>query len=54
MQKLEHYIRIKRNYFARFTPIGYQTAYNFINFMYSCFLPAFCFYWRLFVRFFLT
>ena len=54
MQKLEHYIGLRETISQDLPPIGYQTAYNFINFMYSCFLPSFCFYWRLFVRFFLT
>lgn len=54
MQKLEHYIGLRENISQDLLPIGYQAAYNFINFMYSCFQPAFCFYWPLFVRFFLT
>ena len=54
MQILEHYIGLRETISQDLPSIGYQTAYNFINFMCSCFQPAFCFYWRLFVRFFLT
>ena len=43
MQKLEHYIRLRETISQDLPPIGYQTAYNFINFMYSCFQPAFLF-----------
>lgn len=43
MQILEHYIGLRETISQDLPPIGYQTAYNFINFMYSCFQSAFCF-----------
>ena len=33
MQILEHYIGLRENISQDLLPIGYQTAYNFINFM---------------------